>query len=221
MLVAGSLLLVTTWYTRQNLDQELALYVPRIQAQSIELDRWTNDGWESLPAYRIDLEGRNDQPINFQWGGSLKTLEDALTQRGWRSAPPLSLVSAMNWLAPEASRDMLPVLPEVNDGRHQALYMIAPTEPGTATLTVVRLWPADMQLTQDGHRIWIGKVGSLYLENRLPLISYLRSANDYLQPLETLTASLQHSPGITLRSVQRANTTLDGDWQGQVLLAWE
>ena len=101
------------------------------------------------------------------------------------------------------------------------LSMIAPGDPNDATLTVIQLWPSDLQLAGNGHRIWIGKVGALYLEDRLPLISYLRSADDYLQPMESLTASLQHSPGIGTGSVQRTDITLDGEWQGQVLLAWE
>ena len=118
LLVAVSLMLATTWYTRNNLVTELARYAPRIQIQTIEWSNWLDQGWMSLPTYRIDLEGRNHQPINFQWGGSLETLQQALVRRGWRTAPPENLVNAMNWLAPEPAIDTLPVLPQV---RHHAL----------------------------------------------------------------------------------------------------
>jgi undecaprenyl-diphosphatase len=223
LLVAGTLLLVTgSWQTWHNHNRELALYAPRIQAQPIALAQWTDDGWKSLPAYRIDLEGRHSQPINFQWGGSLDTLKGVLERRGWRSAPAITLVSTMNWLAPVATVSALPVLPEVNDGRHQALVMLAPRLSDDEGLTVVRLWPSDLRLEGSGLRIWMGKVGALDLEDRLPLITYLRAASDYIRPLEILTASLQHSAGVATRSVRRADSLLDeNNWQGQVLLAWE
>ncbi len=133
----------------------------------------------------------------------------------------MTLVNAMNWLAPEPAVDTLPLLPQVHDGRHQVLEMIAPENPATATITVLRLWPSELRLADTDQSVWIGKVGVLYQENRLPLISYLRSADDYLQTLGILTASLQHSPDIETRTVQRTDITLDGEWQGQVLLAWE
>ncbi|MGB5260363.1 MAG: VTT domain-containing protein [Gammaproteobacteria bacterium] len=222
LLVAGILLLLAGgWNTRQQHAQDLALYAPRVQTTTITRTDWLQSDWVTLPAYRDDLEGRHHQPMNFQWSGSLHALQTALAKQGWRPAAAFDPVSAMNWLAPEPVLDDVPVLPEVHDGWHQALLMIAPRDPGATTITVVRLWPSDLRIADNSARIWTGKVASLFLENRLPLIRYLHSADDYVGPLEVLTASLQHSPDIKTRAMRRADTALDGNWQGQVLLAWE
>lgn len=222
LLVTGVLLLVVgSWQTRQHFSRELALYEPRIQMQSIMQADWVKAGWESLPAYRVDLEGGHSQPINFQWGGSLATLQLVLIKQGWQPAPTLSPVSAMNWLAPEPDINTLPVLPEVHDGQHQTLFMIAPHAADEELLTVVRLWPSNRRLAGSGSTIWMGKVASLYVENRLPLVSYLRSRNDYVAPLEKLLSALQNRASIETRSVLRAEPEADIYWQGQVLLAWE
>jgi undecaprenyl-diphosphatase len=222
LLVTGVLLLVAvSWQTRQHFSRELALYEPRLQMQSIGQTDWVKGGWESLPAYRIDLEGGHSQPINFQWGGSLVTLQLALIKQGWQPAPTLNPVSAMNWLAPKPDINTLPVLPEVHDGQHQVLFMIAPRKAGEELLTVVRLWPSNRRLAGSGNPIWMGKVASLYVESQLPLVSYLRPSDNYVAPLEKLLSTLQHRTSIETRSVSRAEPVTEINWQGQVLLAWE
>jgi undecaprenyl-diphosphatase len=171
--------------------------------------------------YRDDLEGRHHQPMNFQWGGSLDTLREVLAKGGWRTAAAIDPVSAMNWLAPEPVIDDMPVLPEVHAGQHQALLMIAPRPVGEALLTVVRLWPSGRLLTESDEPIWLGKAALLHVEDGVPLLKYLRSAQDHSAPLKTLTSLLQQSKGIEIRPVTRAGLVHDSGWQGQVLLAWE
>ena len=216
LLVAGM-----TWQTRQHMATELARYEPRIQAQAISHADWIQGGWQTLPAYRIDLEGQQHQPINFQWSGSLAALREALAAQGWRQAPEFQPAMAMNWLAPEPDITALPVLPEVNDGRHQVLLMIAPHADGEETLTVLRLWPSDRRLVDRQLRIWTGKVAPLYIEDGPPLISYLRTGNDFVKPVELLGAALRASSVPGILAVRRDGLTGDSYWQGQVLLAWE
>jgi undecaprenyl-diphosphatase len=222
LLVAGTVLLLAGgWHARQHHAQDLAMYALRAQTTTITHSDWLQGGWESLPVYRNDLEGRHHQPMNFQWGGTLDTLREILAKRGWRTAAAIDPVSAMNWLAPEPVIDDMPVLPEVHDGEHQSLLMIAPRAVGDELLTVVRLWPSGRQLADSDEPIWLGKAALLYVEDGVPLLKYLRSAQDHTAPLKTLTSVLQQSRGIEIRPVTRAGAAHDNDWQGQVLLAWE
>jgi membrane protein DedA with SNARE-associated domain/membrane-associated phospholipid phosphatase len=185
----------------------------------ITRETWRNSGWESLPAWRIDLEGRHEQPLNFQWAGTLEHLRAILVEQGWRTAPALSPLSAMNWLAPQPALDTLPVLPEVNDGQHQSLLMIAPHAPNARYLTLLRLWPSSTQLL-DGKPVWIGKAGQQYLENTMPLITYLKSDRDFDKPLQELAATLQHNKRIAMNWRKRTVKTGELHWDGSVLLAW-
>ena len=215
------LALTGSWQTQQNFSRHLAAYAPRPEVHRITAATWKAAGWKQLPVYRVDIEGKNEQPMNLQWAGSLETLQATLLQAGWREAPPLSPLNAMNWLAPEADIDSLPILPQVHDGQHQELLMIAPATAARERLIVVRLWSSNRELLDSGQSVWLGKAAYLYLEQDLPLIAYLRTAPDFQSPLDYLQSTLQQAGdiGMALRtSPERIART---QWQGRVLLAWE
>jgi undecaprenyl-diphosphatase len=185
----------------------------------ITRDTWRNSGWVDLPAWRIDLEGRHEQPLDFQWAGSLARLKELLAGQGWRPARPFSPLEALNWLAPQPAISSLPVLPEVNDGRHQSLLLIAPHGPDARYLTLLRLWPSNTALN-DGKPVWVGKVGRQSPDHTLPIITYLKSDRDYDAPLRELAAALQRSGKVAMNWRRREPGNHDLQWNGEVLLAW-
>ncbi len=223
-LLGITLLLLTLaggWQTQQHFSQALAAYAPRGEIHRITAATWKTAGWEQLPAYRVDLEGKNQQPMNLQWGGSLETLHAILAEHGWQDAPSLTPLSAMNWLAPNPDIGSLPVLPQVHDGQHQMLLMIAPQTTVQGGLIVLRLWPSNRELLDSGQPLWVGKVDQLYLEQELPLIAYLRTTPDFEAPLGYLQSTLQQggTTGMVMRTRQQHSPRVK--WQGQVLLAWK
>jgi undecaprenyl-diphosphatase len=224
LLVISMLLLVVSgsWHMRQaDYEHELAHYTPPDTLQRVTGSTWRAVGWETLPAYRIDLEGRNEQPLNFQWAGSLQFLSRVLTRAGWHTAPALSPLTALNWLAPDPTIDELPVLPEVNDGKHQQLLLVAPSGADPRVQVIVRLWPSGMQLRDSGQPVWVGKAATLYLEDNLPLITYLRSATDYSTPLQILESALRESAQVRVEIRRRSTVVHDIQWDGELLLAWK
>ena len=223
-LLIVTLLLMTiagTWHTQRYYTQELVHYSPQVEIHRITLSTWKTIGWEKLPVYRLDIEGRNEQPMNFQWAGSLQTLQAELHQQGWEPAVPVSPMNAMNWLAPEPGITSLPILPQVNDGQYQQLSLVAPHAPEDEHLIVVRLWPSDRELLPDHQTVWIGNVVYLYPERELPLISYLRTAPDFETPLSHLEKALRHAGQFRLEQRVRQSVNTQIQWGGHVLLAWE
>jgi undecaprenyl-diphosphatase len=212
--------LATGWQARHNADSEQRYYTAQSELHRITRDTWRNSEWQALPTYRVDLEGGDEQPLNFQWAGSLDTLQHALYTQGWHAAPALTPMSAMNWLAPVPDIDTLPVLPEVNDGQHQQLLLIAPHDSSDRQLTVLRLWPSNRELLENRQPVWIGKVSQQYLEDTLPMITYLRSARDYAQPLQQLVETLRNVRGISMQQRKRPVAVGGIKWSGEVLLAW-
>jgi undecaprenyl-diphosphatase len=211
--------LAVGWQSGQDETSQADLYAQDKNLLRITRETWRNGGWEALPAWRIDLEGRHEQPLNFQWAGTLQHLVEILLGQGWQPAAPFSPLTAMNWLAPQPVIGDLPVLPEVNDGQHQSLTLIAPHAPDARYLTVVRLWPSNTELL-DGQPLWIGKAGRQFLEGTLPLITYLRSDKDYDTPLQELAAALQHNKRVAMNWRKRTTGTHDSRWRGDLLLAW-
>lgn len=214
------LVLAMSWQVRFRYPAELARHEPQVEVQSVRLQDWIESAWQDLPVWRIDLEGRDEQPLNVQWAGELDSLRITLQKRGWTDATRLSAVSAMNWLAPEPDINAMPVLPEVNDGRHQALLLVHPDTGDDAQLQVLRMWPSGHQL-ENGLPLWVGKVSSMFLETGLPLVSYLKSGSDYIQPAQRLASALGTAGNIELAVMQRAQMPGNISWQGEVLLAWE
>ena len=209
------------WQMQQHFNNDLAAFAPRVETHRITTATWKTAGWEYLPAYRIDLEGKNEQPLNLQWAGPLETLQTALRRAGWHHAPPLNPMSAMNWLAPGPDIGSLPVMPQVHDGQHQELLMIAPAAATQEGIFVLRLWPSNRELLDNGQPVWVGKVEQLYLEQNLPFIAYLRTKPDFDTPLEYLRFTLRRVDGIGTSLHTRQERINSIGWQGQVLLAWD
>jgi undecaprenyl-diphosphatase len=222
LIVILLLLTITgTWTTQRYYTQELAHYSPQVELHRITLSTWRTIGWAQLPVYRVDIEGRNEQPMNFQWVGSLESLATKLQQKGWQPTPPLSPLNAMNWLAPEPGITSLPILPQVNNGQHQQLSLVAPHSPEDEHLIVLRLWPSDREILPGHQSVWIGNVVYQYPERELPLISYLRTDANFETPLNHLREALSHIAQIRLMQRIRQPVTTQIQWDGRVLLAWE
>jgi len=128
--MAAVLVTVGAWHVTRNLQPDLGRYAGREAVGMLDASAWPEEGWRRLPSRRLDLEGRNEQPLNVQWAGSLDEIRSALAARGWREPVPLTLRSGLHWLAPEPALATLPLLPQLHDGRHDALAMVHdPTGP--------------------------------------------------------------------------------------------
>jgi undecaprenyl-diphosphatase len=204
---------------QRNFSQDLVRYAPHIEVQTLRQADWLSGDWQQLPDYRIDLEGHNEQPMNIQWAGSLQQLQTLLEREGWKRPPGLGLSSTLNWLAPEPDITSLPVLPQVHDGQYHDLLLVSKPDP-LNRLTVVRLWKANIEISDAPFPVWVGTVSYLILDQKLPLISSLRTDTDFNTPLAALQAALD--PDVRSRVVQRLAPIHPGiDWDGKVLLAWD
>jgi undecaprenyl-diphosphatase len=218
-----ALLLVITgsWQTRHDFKQELDYYTPSAPIHRITLSTWKTGGWAQLPAYRIDLEGQDEQPMNFQWAGTLDALKTTLLSQGWKSPSSLSPISAIRWLAPDPDIATLPILPQVNDGQHQSLLLVGPQPANQNRFIILRLWPSELEILPGNIPVWTGNAAYLHLEKDLPLISYLRTGTDFETPLEHLIKTLISSYRVRLAQRRRPVATEQRHAQVNVLLAWE
>jgi len=213
---------ISGWQMRAGTAPDLAMYSPRNEIHRISAATWKNTGWQALPAYRVDLQGQNGQPMNFQWAGSLQTLREVLQQQGWKEPPAPTPLDAMNWLAPDPDITTLPLLPQVNDGRHQEMLLIGPQTMEGGRLLALRLWPSDRQLLDGNIPVWVGNVAYLYREQEVPFITYLRTAPDFETPFQQLYKTLAQEGEVGMLLRQRpVGSDSQEDWQGHVLLAWK
>jgi membrane protein DedA with SNARE-associated domain/membrane-associated phospholipid phosphatase len=215
-IILTALFVAGAWQVEFRYRQDLANYAPRVQMQTVSLGDWLNGYWRELPAYRIDIEGINTQPLNFQWAGTLSDLQEILGKQGWQPVPGFGVLRAMNLLAPHPDLANLPILPQVHAGEGQKLTLVKKDEHEDR-ITVLRLWPTSVETSGDATRIWVGTVSYLHVDQSLPMISYLRTAPDFDSPLAVLSNAL--ADAIPVKQVNRDITAPAGlEWHGDVLL---
>ena len=221
------LVLTGVWHVNNQYSVDLQRYAPQLKIQHLQASAWWQDDWRLLPSYRQDLEGKLDQPLNVQWSGTLESVRETLYTQGWREPVSLNATTAMRWLLPDPDLKELPMLPQVHDGRHEALLMLGPSEQGREPLDTnnnnnqqltLRFWKSGMVLDTDTGSvpIWIGSARFQQLR-RILILRLPVTAHGFEQPLQQLTRSLSD---IEQRVVRLARTTVESepDWSGSLLL---
>lgn len=213
------LVVAASWQVQQRYQQDLERYTRPVDTRTVTLAEWQAHYWRELPVYRVDLEGLNEQPLNIQWAGSLHYLEQLLATQGWQPAPPIGASSVMNWLVSEPDISKLPILPQVHDGQHHDLLLVN-RRAGMERLTVLRLWPANVEIGDEGVPLWLGTVSYLHRDQSIPLITSLSTGSEFDAPLIEISSILAgHAATLMLkRAPAYAGET---GWNGQVLLAWQ
>ena len=217
--VLVSLLAIGTFYGKQRFETDLARYQPRLQQHTISRAEWLAGGWQRLPTWRNDLEGRHHHPMNVQWAGTLERLRQVLEEHGWRR-PGAVYTGLPDLFTADAGADRLPVLPQLHDGREQQLLLVRPGgDP--QQLQVVRLWPSGHVLDADSRTLWVGNTSFLREDHAMKLFTLLVTARDFDTPLQVLR---EHTAGLGQKLVQRpAEQVMEGrvEWHGEVLLLYE
>lgn len=140
----------------------------------ISTSQWLEQGWQQLPAWRIDLGGEKEQMLNLQYAGRLPDLQVRLEQTGWIKPLALTPATSLHWLMKNPTIRALPILPQVNDGRNEKLLLIHTLPESKATFMALRFWPADVVL--DGSTpLWVGTLSTMNIRSYLNLIHLPRT----------------------------------------------
>lgn len=204
-------------YRRHAAD--MVRYAVQYEAPSILASDWWARDWQQLPAQRIDLAGETEEPLTFQWAGSLERLESDLAQKGWHPPAPWTLAGALAWFTPRPGPMDLPTSPYMERGRLPSLTLVHQRGElgGTSSRFVLRVWATDIDL-RNGHltELWIGSVVEEQLGNRFPLFTISQAQPDANAPRDLLAASLDAG-----RLVTRPDHSSTPFWDGQVLQAFD
>ena len=215
-----ALILAGAWHVTTRYSSDLQRYTPHLAVEHMDAASWWRDDWRRLPAYRRDLEGEFEEPLNVQWSGTLDNLRRELEARGWRSPVPLTAANALKWLLPDSRLADLPMLPHVHKGRNESLLMLGP--PGESPADdhnrqlVLRLWKTGFVLDPSATPLWVGGV-YIQKSRHILLLRVPVTAHEYDTPLELMRKSLGD---LQQRTVER-NTSVTRKgyaWKGNVVL---
>jgi undecaprenyl-diphosphatase len=215
---AITLVLLTGFYSSQQLEQDLEFYRPMTTTTvSMSRSEWTGGGWRDLPAYREDLEARRIHPLDLQWAGELAAIETRLKNEGWRRPEEASAGDMLTMFNTSADILDLPVLPQVHEGETQQLLMIRDLEEDSRLLTL-RLWRTEFLVPDRQSPLWVGNVSYLLIDARLRLLRFLHTDADFRGALDLF---LRDTGDLQVQRVKRnisPGTNRLADWDGRVLL---
>ncbi len=192
-----TLILAATVQWTFALPSFLARFQPIQKTVSMPVALWRGQGFGTLPAYRVDLEGRDNRPLNVQWSGRLDRIAASLAARGWRQPPRPTPSGLLHWLSDDSPIGALPVLPQVHDGRDEALLMVRPID--ARQQQILHLWPSRWHIEADGRDepLWIGNVSRQHIISILSILYLPAAESDFDGPRAALAMEL---PAMTLRT---------------------
>jgi hypothetical protein len=221
----AALALSGTWQIAERYHADLERYAIRRAVKPLNAQTWVTGAWRVLPAYRRDLEGDFEQPLNVQWAGDLEALKSRLASAGWAAPVNLDPSSALRWLDPEPKLEALPVLPQVHDGSHPELAMTravphAPGDTSEGAQLILRLWRSHFVLEPGEAALWVGSV-SIQRPRRMLLLTFPADHDGYDRARSALAAAL--APDVAAGRVVTAVRPREeiegaGSWSGKVLL---
>lgn len=184
-------------------------------ATMAEMAWWTGD-WQQLPVRRIDFEGDSEEPITFQWAGSLPRLKSELLASGWQTPATWSIAGTLAWFAPSTDPMMFPTMPSFERGEAPDLTLILPWQDdgGAPCRFVLRIWPTEFEIKK-GHSIplWIGSVVEEHLQRHFSFFTLAHIKADADSGRNQLAEAIKIG-----RLVSRSEKSFSIGWDGEVLL---
>lgn len=205
------LLLAAGWHGFQHHNEMVQRY--RVAPLEIVTSRndWLAERWQELPTYRDDLRGIHNHPLDLQYSGELKRLQQKLLQQGWYKPREVNALNWMVWLAPNTPLERIPVLPQVHNGNNETLLLVKEVK-GKNEWLALRLWHSGYRLQTDNQPLWIGNA-SLLQPADIAGLEVPRTQSDFDTPRQALLDDLS---GWKYEKRRRLND-LQG-WDGEVIL---
>jgi membrane-associated phospholipid phosphatase len=196
----ASLVFLVTGYLHytNNVEKAEARYAAKPTTLNFTAEQWQNDGWQQLPARRIDLAGAPEEPFAVQWSGSLPELEATLSAIHWKAYPKWRWQDAFFYLDAKAPIEKLPPRPVLHRGLKAKLTMTSIIQDRVTRRIVLRAYKAHAD--NAGQPIFLISVTEDYPVSKMGL--YAIPATKYTEILDFDVRSLLRSiPGTTSKQV--------------------
>lgn len=195
-----ALALAATWNHFSQFHPDLQRYAPHRPVVALDAADWWDGAWRTRPAYRADLGLDHAHPLTVQYAGDPAALARRLEAAGWRRPPAVTALSWLRWFAPHADAARLPVLPQVHDGRHEALLRVRPLPGQPDRMLALRLWPDAARLQPGDRPLYLGNVSVLEVIRPMGLVAVPRTADGFGRALDALEGD---ALDLELRRVRR------------------
>jgi len=162
------LLLITTTTTSY-----LCCFSKLVQDHYLERQQYvlTHEAWWShrgstLPIYTTNRIGHRTGFFNIQYSGSIKTLQMALTNHGWKNQPNSFFNVLIRRAGGQDAAKKLPLMSQLYLNKKPVLIMTYSAGTGHQ-LVVIRLWRSNYSLQENRQPIWIGSILDPSLQTKI------------------------------------------------------
>jgi len=205
-------------YINYNFKKNITFYAPKMEATYITKKDWILSSWKDIWPYRIDLIGKKEQPMIFQFAGDIEKFENFLLQKGWSYPDKINFEILLEILSSKTSINKLPVLPYLHSGKIESLKLVKLSNEYRA---VLRIWKSDFLLTDDNTAIYTGTIEIQKTYSFSWLLNLPKDTKDYNKSTEIFIKDIT-SP-FNLKKVKREVEEMNKikiKWDGTVLLIW-
>lgn len=154
----GSFVLAALWHAPRAIDPMLAQFAPQAAPATLDIDRWWQGDWATLPPQRKERDANLRWPLDVQVAGPLAPLQARLEAQGWRVQPQARWRATVGLLDDDTPPSRQPVLPATLDASAETLLLRR--RLADDRIQVLRLWRAHEQFI-DGTPLWIGTTQTL------------------------------------------------------------
>ena len=215
--LVGVLVCVGGWHIQQRHAADLGRYQVQDQIRSLSFTAWQTNVWQQLPAWRVDFEGEQEQPLILQWAGNPEQLAEKLLKQGWTAGAELSVQQLLNFFVPNVEIRELPVLPQLADGRRERLILTHYQDKGRM---VLRLWPSKFKIAEADLPLWVGSLDSEQVISEAGLLTLPRRARTDSGVLYSFAQTLPKAQSLLVTRPDQEGHRVKGS-NGQVLLLWD
>lgn len=199
------------WHNYRHFDSDMQQYARKVEYSTMAESEWWLNGWRTLPSHRNDLRGWKSQPLSIQYAGDLHALESTLIKYGWKLPVKVDAINWLQWLDESIPPQRQPLLPQLHDGRTEAMLLIS-QDYLAPRLLALRLWDSGIRLQPNNIPLWIGNVVYLAVpaESSLHLPRVQPNFEEAFQDFAPEVSTLPHR--LSPADEQRAATLIIGEF---------
>lgn len=181
MLVIGTIISYVIYF-----ELNITVHQPVFKQYVLTEKTWWSQHPPILPLYTKNRIGQRKGLFNFQYIGSLETLEQDLTLSGWKRYDDSFLSSLLMRTGAKNTHTGFPLMTHLYHNRKPKLIMTyQPDKQHPFPLLVFRLWRSNYHVDRHEQPIWLG---SVYLANDNKKIEPLNQQS----PLHIICHTLSH-----------------------------
>ncbi len=219
-IASGCLLLILwTGYSIIRYNETYDFHRPHIPSIELASAQWWQQNNNAIPFLRLNRFGNPAEPLNVQWVGSIKPIQQLLEKRGWQNhSIHHDLKGTLERLSLQDPNRRLPFF-SVLYHDHKPILIMTKLNAENRYDAVFYLWKSDVTLLNTQTPFWIGTVKKYIVKHEALLHRNNIKDDIFSDALDLLIQDTRdiNTSIITLPSEKLSKAPAAWKWSGRIL----